>query len=242
VKNKDQILLEKTYLLIFKKEEQRLIEEGKMADFLKRLGGGANKVLQTIKNKVLTNPRLIKNFTIAAPVLFALASGNVAQAAEYGSDAVNDLISQLSQAAADGSINDTQLQEILTGWEQKQNSSTAQTNTYTAQDAVNQGIKSTDQTQTAVDSFNSSGDLDQLSADLRNLNSLEDIKNKLFSFVSAVKLSGPESFGAINAIEDIQSIAKYENIDSAKLKQIILKILNNPEYKGLKGFNIENLF
>lgn len=78
MKKKDQILLEEAYFNILTEEKINLLEEGKIKDFLKN---NFNKL-----KSALVNPETVRMLTtglkVAAPIVIALATGDIASAAE----------------------------------------------------------------------------------------------------------------------------------------------------------------
>ena len=81
MKTKDQQLLEEAYQQILT-EQLRLIEEGKITDFLKKLGKGATNTFLKAKNALTTNPRLMRTLPKLAILVGFLAAGQMSQAAE----------------------------------------------------------------------------------------------------------------------------------------------------------------
>ena len=78
MKSKDTLLLEEAYANILTEKKIDLLEEGKIKDFLK---SNYSKL-----KGALTNPKTVRMLTtglkVAAPIVMALATGNIASAAE----------------------------------------------------------------------------------------------------------------------------------------------------------------
>jgi hypothetical protein len=226
MKSKDQILLEQAYQSIYLQEHLLLIEEGKITDFLKRLGKGATNTFLKAKNALTTNPSLMKKFTIASSILLALAAGNTAQAATYGADAVNDLIQQLTSASTDGSLDTAELQKIMSGWEASHQDITS---TIPNADAV--GDQMVQQSEDSVRSIKKvfSGmkgdvsDIDSLAQGIGNLQGADDIKQVVNKYdVEVRNLNNPSSLQQV--ANDIASEAKYRKFSVEQVKQILSSI------------------
>jgi hypothetical protein len=222
MKSKDQQLLEEAYNQILNEKQLRLIEEGKITDFLKKLGKGATNTFLKAKNALTTNPSLMKKFTIASSILLALAAGNTAQAATYGADAVNDLISQITNASTDGSLDTAELQKIMSGWEQSHQNLASGTDI--APDA-NQVIDS---------SMNKANKMLGTASDL-NMNNLEDvakgigdvagadkIENIVGNYDMQIKADYLKNKPSLDSVaKDIASEARYRGFSLDQVKQIL---------------------
>ena len=222
MKSKDQQLLEEAYNQILNEKQLRLIEEGKITDFLKKLGKGATNTFLKAKNALTTNPSLMKKFTIASSILLALAAGNTAQAATYGADAVNDLISQITNASTDGSLDTAELQKIMSGWEQSHQNLASVTDI--APDA-NQVIDS---------SMNKANKMLGTASDL-NMNNLEDvakgigdvagadkIENIVGNYDMQIKADYLKNKPSLDSVaKDIASEARYRGFSLDQVKQIL---------------------
>ena len=222
MKSKDQQLLEEAYNQILNEKQLRLIEEGKITDLLKKLGKGATNTFLKAKNALTTNPSLMKKFTIASSILLALAAGNTAQAATYGADAVNDLISQITNASTDGSLDTAELQKIMSGWEQSHQNLASVTDI--APDA-NQVIDS---------SMNKANKMLGTASDL-NMNNLEDvakgigdvagadkIENIVGNYDMQIKADYLKNKPSLDSVaKDIASEARYRGFSLDQVKQIL---------------------
>lgn len=211
--------LEQTYQNIYLKEQLLLIEEGKITDFLKKLGGRATNAFLKAKNALTTNPRLMKQFTVASGILLALAAGNTAQAATYGADAVNDLIQQLTTASSDGTVTSDDLQNIMSGWEQS-HSATTNANAL-ADQSIAQSQDNLSNIKKAFSGLN--GDLNNIDAvaqGIGNIQGAEDIKDVVNRYDIEVRnLQNPSSLEEI--AKDIANEAKYRKFSLEQVKQIL---------------------
>ena len=222
MKSKDQQLLEEAYNQILNEKQLRLIEEGKITDLLKKLGKGATNTFLKAKNALTTNPSLMKKFTIASSILLALAAGNTAQAATYGADAVNDLISQITNASTDGSLDTAELQKIMSGWEQSHQNLASVTDI--APD-TNQVIDS---------SMNKANKMLGTASDL-NMNNLQDvakgigdvagddkIENIVGNYDMQIKADYLKNKPSLDSVaKDIASEARYRGFSLDQVKQIL---------------------
>ena len=223
MKTKDQVLLEEAYNQILNEHQLRLIEEGKITDFLKKLGKGATNSFLKAKNALTTNPSLMKKFTIASSILLALAAGNTAQAATYGADAVNDLIQQLTSASADGTVTTDDLQNIMSNWEQTHKGISAST---TADQFADQAIQSSgdklNKVKSAMSNIGSGGleGIDAAAKEIGNIAGSDKIENILNKWDVEIKnLSRPSSYEEIAS--EIASEAQYRRFSLDQVKQIL---------------------
>lgn len=120
MKKKDQILLEEAYSNILTEEKINLLEEGKIKEFLKK---NFNKL-----KSALINPETVRMLTtglkVAAPIVMALATGDIASAAEGLSNLdLTDMWQQFTDLMQAGNTQEakTVLQKIditlLKAWE-----------------------------------------------------------------------------------------------------------------------------
>jgi len=230
MKSKDQLLLEQAYQQILNEHRLRLIEEGKITDFLKKLGKGATNAFLKAKNALTTNPRLMKQFTVASSILLALAAGNTAQAATYGADAVNDLIQQITSASADGTVTSEDLQNIMSGWEQSHQDVTSATTNASididaaADDAVNGATNKANKMLGAMSNLKG-GDLnsfDAVASEIGNIagsDKIEDIVGDYDMQIKAEYLKNKPSLESV--ADDIASEAQYRRFSLDQVKQIL---------------------
>jgi hypothetical protein len=120
MKKKDQILLEEAYSNILTEEKINLLEEGKIKDFLKN---NFNKLKST-----LVNPETVRMLTtglkVAAPIVIALATGDIASAAEGLSNLdLTDMWQQFTDLMQAGNTQEAKVvlqnidMSILKAWE-----------------------------------------------------------------------------------------------------------------------------
>jgi hypothetical protein len=120
MKKKDQILLEEAYSNILTEEKINLLEEGKIKEFLKK---NFNKLKSALVNPV-TVRMLTTGLKVAAPIVMALATGDIASAAEGLSNLdLTDMWQQFTDLMQAGNTQEakTVLQKIditlLKAWE-----------------------------------------------------------------------------------------------------------------------------
>lgn len=111
----DNILLEHAYYQVFT-EQQRLLEEGKILDFIKKMGGKLRNAFDIINLKIASNPKLFKTLAIAGPILASLAAKNFDKLS-VSSDIVKDLLETLN--GVDPNISAEDLQDVLSNWDQE---------------------------------------------------------------------------------------------------------------------------
>jgi hypothetical protein len=111
--SKDQLLLEQAYNSIFI-EQHRLIEEGKIWDYIKGMGGKLKNAWDVINTKIASNPKLYKTLMVAGPILAALAAKNF-QHLNVPSDVVQSLLDTLN--GVDPNITTDDLTHMLTNWD-----------------------------------------------------------------------------------------------------------------------------
>lgn len=222
MKSKDQQLLEEAYNQILNEKQLRLIEEGKITDLLKKLGKGATNTFLKAKNALTTNPSLMKKFTIASSILLALAAGNTAQAATYGADAVNDLISQITNASTDGSLDTAELQKIMSGWEQShQNLASGADIASDANQAIDSSMnKANKMLGTASDlNMNNLEDVAKGIGDVAGADKIENIVGNYDMQIKADYLKNKPSLDSV--AKDIASEARYRGFSLDQVKQIL---------------------
>ena len=240
MKPKDQQLLEEAYQQILTEHQLRLIEEGKIWDFVKSLGSKGKNALARAQNILISNPKLVNLGIRAAIIIGALAAGNVAKAATYGADAVADLVNEITQAAADGTLTDDALSSVIKGWEQTHravaDTATAH-GTDLAQQAASKGLEHAGEVTDAISEFGKSGDINQLAKQLGDKSAIDDIKNALFSYQRELNITkNPRPIEDL--IHDIKSTADYRHINNYQLKQIVSSLLKTnaemlPKLQGL---------
>jgi len=113
MKNRDVRILEEAYQQILI-EQQRLIEEGKIWDFIKSMGNKLKNAWDVINVKLISNPKLYKGLVVAGPIIASLIAKNF-QNTEISSDAVKSLLETLN--GVDPNINTEDLSNILTQWD-----------------------------------------------------------------------------------------------------------------------------
>lgn len=127
-------LLESTYVEILT-EQQRIIEEGKIWDFIKSMGGKLKNAWDVINTKIVTNPKLYKGLMIAGPILASLAAKNFDNL-QVSSETVKDLLNTLN--GLDPNITSEDLTKLLSDWDHNHSASFGNVNTdgndYTATD------------------------------------------------------------------------------------------------------------
>jgi len=111
--SKDQLLLEQAYNSIFI-EQQCLIEEGKIWDYIKGMGGKLKNAWDVINTKIASNPKLYKTLMVAGPILAALAAKNF-QHLNVPSNVVQSLLDTLN--GVDPNITTDDLTHMLTNWD-----------------------------------------------------------------------------------------------------------------------------
>ena len=227
MKSKDQILLEQAYQSIYLQEHLLLIEEGKITDFLKKLGKGATNTFLKAKNALTTNPSLMKKFTIASSILLALAAGNTAQAATYGADAVNDLIQQLTSASADGTVTSDDLQKIMSGWEQSHQdivSSATSSIDAAADEATKSTMNKANKMFSAVSNLKG-GDLNSLdvvASEIGNMAGADKIEDIVGDYDMQIKADYLKNKPSLESVaKDIASEAQYRRFSLDQVKQIL---------------------
>lgn len=117
----DTILLEQAYYQILT-EQQRLIEEGKIWDFIKSMGSKLKNAWDILNVKLISNPKIYKGLTIAGPIIASLLAKNF-QNTELNSEAVKSLLETLNDVDPNVSIDD--LQDLLGQWEKDHSASFA---------------------------------------------------------------------------------------------------------------------
>jgi hypothetical protein len=111
----DQLLIEQAYYQILT-EQQRLIEEGKVLDFIKGMGNKLKNAFDIVNTKVATSPKLLKTLAVAGPILIALSTKNFDNLS-VSSDTVKDLLDTLNKLDPNISIDD--LSSALTTWDKE---------------------------------------------------------------------------------------------------------------------------
>jgi hypothetical protein len=238
MKSKDQQLLEEAYQQILTEHQLRLIEEGKIWDFVKSLGSKGKNALARAQNILISNPKLVNLGIRAAIIIGALAAGNVAKAATYGADAVADLVNEITQAAADGTLTDDALASVIKGWEQS-HKGLASTEEI-AQDA-NQVIDSSmNKSNKMIDmasnmNLNNLDDIAKGIGDSAGADKIEDIVGDYDMQIKADYLKNKPSLESV--AKDIASEAQYRKFSLDQVKQI----LNGMDTKNISPQTQANL-
>ena len=115
MKSRDQLLIEQAYYQILS-EQQRLIEEGKILDFIKGMGNKLKNAFDIVNTKLASNPKLLKTLTIAGPILAAIAAKNFNDL-NVSSDTVKDLLDTLNNL--DPNISIDELSSALADWDKE---------------------------------------------------------------------------------------------------------------------------
>jgi len=111
--SEDSQILEEAYHQILL-EQQRLIEEGKILDYIKGMGNKLRNAWDVINTKIASNPKLYKTLMVAGPILAALAAKNF-QHLNMPSDVVRSLLDTLN--GVDPNITTDDLTHMLTNWD-----------------------------------------------------------------------------------------------------------------------------
>jgi len=238
MKSKDQHLLEEAYNQILNEKQLRLIEEGKITDFLKKLGKGATNTFLKAKNALTTNPSLMKKFTIASSILLALAAGNTAQAATYGADAVNDLISQITNASTDGSLDTAELQKIMSGWEQShQNLASVTDIAPDANQTIDSSMNKANKMLGAASNLNMNN-LEDVAKGIGDVAGADKIENIVGNYDMQIKADYLKNKPSLDSVaKDIASEARYRGFSLDQVKQI----LNGMDKKSISTQTQANL-
>jgi hypothetical protein len=109
----DAILLEQAYYQILA-EQQRLIEEGKIWDFIKSMGSKLKNAWDILNVKLISNPKIYKGLAIAGPIIASLLAKNF-QNTELNSEAVKSLLETLN--GIDPNISKDDLTDMLAKWD-----------------------------------------------------------------------------------------------------------------------------
>lgn len=113
MKSTDRFLLEHAYYQVLT-EQQRLIEEGKIWDFIKGMGNKLKNAWDVINAKIATNPKLYKTLMVAGPILASLAAKNFDNLS-VSSETVKDLLNTLN--GLDPNITAEDLTNVLSDWD-----------------------------------------------------------------------------------------------------------------------------
>jgi len=236
--------LEQTYQHIYLKEQLLLIEEGKITDFLKKIGGKATNAFLKAKNALTTNPRLMKQFTVASGILLALAAGNTAQAATYGADAVNDLIQQITSASADGTVTTDDLQNIMSNWEQSHKDISVTTS---ADQLADQAIQSSgdkiNKMSSAMSKIGSGGleGIDAAAKEIGNIAGADKIEDIIGDYDFQIKADYIKNKPSLEEVaKDIASEARYRGFSLEQVKQI-LSNMNKENISSQTQGNLQKL-
>lgn len=119
MRSNDEILLENAYYQILN-EQQRLIEEGKIWDFIKGMGNKLKNAFDIVNTKIASNPKLFKTLMIAGPILTSLAAKNFDHLS-VSSDTVKDLLNTLNDLDPNISMDD--LTDALKDWDKEHHAS-----------------------------------------------------------------------------------------------------------------------
>jgi hypothetical protein len=109
----DNLLLEQAYYQILT-EQQRLIEEGKIWDFIKSMGSKLKNAWDILNVKLISNPKIYKGLAIAGPIIASLIAKNF-QNTELNSEAVKSLLETLNGVDPNISVDD--LTDMLAKWD-----------------------------------------------------------------------------------------------------------------------------
>jgi hypothetical protein len=111
----DNLLLEQAYYQILT-EQQRLIEEGKIWDFIKSMGSKLKNAWDILNVKLISNPKIYKGLVVAGPIIASLLAKNF-QNTDINSDTVKSLLETLN--GVDPNISTEDLSDMLAKWDQE---------------------------------------------------------------------------------------------------------------------------
>jgi hypothetical protein len=245
MKSSDQILIEQAYYQILS-EQQRLIEEGKIWDFIKGMGNKLKNAFDIVNTKIASNPKLFKALTIAGPILASLAAKNF-DSLSVSSDTVKDLLETLNSLDPNISMDD--LSNALADWDKEHISMGKYTSNadggFTASD-INMG-KGEDGTYSfsgshvnTTDAEGSSvGGASYVQSSSQSLESItnSDLKNVFSDFAcNVIKSSNVDGSGG-------SSVVEYSGTVTASSPEEAMKLITELIKNGIKqsGIDISNL-
>lgn len=245
MKSSDQILIEQAYYQILS-EQQRLIEEGKIWDFIKGMGNKLKNAFDIVNTKIASNPKLFKALTIAGPILASLAAKNF-DSLSVSSDTVKDLLETLNSLDPNISMDD--LSNALADWDKEHISMGKYTSNadggFTASD-INMG-KGEDGTYSfsgshvnTTDAEGSSvGGASFVQSSSQSLESItnSDLKNVFSDFAcNVIKSSNVDGSGG-------SSVVEYSGTVTASSPEEAMKLITELIKNGIKqsGIDISNL-
>jgi hypothetical protein len=227
MKNKDQILLEQAYLQV----QQQLLEEGiiqdtynKVKDKLLKLGKDFPQKFANVYGKIMANPNLykvIKASAIVGPILFSLAQGSIAHAADLD---VNDLINTIHDHSKNGTISTEDLQNIVSNYDHgsvthavgsADHSHAANTLADAGADVSKAGVHLDDRGVPVLTGFDGVNDV-------AGKRAIEDVLNRFDFQMKADYIRNKPPLEDI--IKDIASEARYRKFDLEQVKQILKNV------------------
>jgi hypothetical protein len=245
MRTNDHLLIEKAYYQILT-EQQRLIEEGKIWDFIKSMGNKLKNAFDIINTKIASNPKLFKTLTIAGPILASLAAKNF-DSLSVSSDTVKDLLDTLN--GLDPNISADDLTNALADWDKEHLSMGKYTSNadggFTASDLnVSKGddgtysfsgsnVNTTDAEGTSV------GGASYVQSSAQSLESItnSDIKNVISNFAcQVIKSTNVDGSGG-------SSVVEYSGTVTASSPEEAIKLITELIKNGIKqsGIDITNL-
>jgi hypothetical protein len=245
MKSNDQILIEQAYYQILS-EQQRLIEEGKIWDFIKGMGNKLKNAFDIVNTKIASNPKLFKALTIAGPILASLAAKNF-DSLSVSSDTVKDLLETLNSLDPNISMDD--LSNALADWDKEHISMGKYTSNadggFTSSD-INMG-KGEDGTYSFTGSHvnttdaegSSVGGASYVQSSSQSLESItnSDLKNVFSDFTcNVIKSSNVDGSGG-------SSVVEYSGTVTASSPEEAMKLITELIKNGIKqsGIDISNL-
>lgn len=245
MKSSDQLLIEQAYYQVLT-EQQRLIEEGKIWDFIKGMGNKLKNAFDIVNTKIASNPKLFKALTIAGPILASLAAKNFDNLS-VSSDTVKDLLDTLN--GLDPNISMDDLSSALSDWDKEHLNMSKYTSNadggFTASD-VNVG-KGEDGTYSFSGSHLNTTDAEGSSVggdsyvqtSSQNLESItnSDLKTVFKNFTcEVIKSSNMDGSGG-------SSVVEYSGTVTASSPEEAMKLITELIKNGIKqsGIDISNL-
>lgn len=245
MRTNDELLLERAYYQILT-EQQRLIEEGRIWDFIKGMGNKLKNAFDIVNTKIASNPKLFKTLTIAGPILASLVTKNFNNLS-VSSDTVKDLLETLN--GMDPNISADDLSNALVDWDQQHLNVSKYTSNadggFTASD-INVG-KGDDGTYSFTGSHvnttdaegSSVGGASYVQSSTQSLESItnSDIKNVISNFAcQVIKSANVDGSGG-------SSVVEYSGTVTASSPEEAMKLITELVKNGIKqsGIDITNL-
>ena len=241
MKSRDQLLIEQAYYQILS-EQQRLVEEGKILDFIRGMGNKLKNAFDIVNTKLASNPKLLKTLTIAGPILAAIAAKNFNDL-NVSSDTVKDLLDTLNNL--DPNISMNELSSALADWDKEHTMQLGRSTNNAAGFSGseleigrgNDGEYSFSGSH--VDTTDAEGGLETPDAEVqtstRNLESIvtSDLKNVFTDFTcEVIKSSNLDGSGG-------SSVVEYSGTLSASSDEEALKIITELIRNGIKQSGVD---